>query len=1166
MGVLAQFQPPPAAVSDFTLYVDFNSAATSDCVPTQNGSPCGTTICTGQCAVPTCGAQGTPCHKIQDAINIANCTIGTNTAMEADIVVAAGTYPEKIFIYPNIHLIGAGRDVTTIDAKGLNRAAVIMSKQTCFGFARPGVDFSLTGFRIIHGSGDRIITSDSGGTQFFQMGGGGLLLFGEIDFTPWPVVTDCRIEDNTIANNTGLGAPDWNGAGVYVASGAPIISGNIIQRNTTTPPDLSGQDEALGWGAGIFALNFDCQPVITHNTIRNNVTVAQQGSGGGMYISGEAGTIVSNNYIVANSASIEGGGVYLYVAGASAYNNIVMGNIGAGAGGGFSTGTPIAHINLTNNTIVGNVLTVHTVPKGATFSSVGGGVYSSFILSQQAAPINNLTNNLIAQNDATSLGGGGGLYSFNAFATNDHNDFHGDLPNEILGDYTDAGVIGSNGNVSVNPVFVSAPVFWDHTNALGTSTTAVVFDSARYAVGNRIEYNDDGVSRQITSINSSTKTLTFTPALANKVCSNALNAACTTNADCLAPGTCNTATTVANRILANWGASTGVTEDLRLTAASPVLDAGTNTPLFGTVPSTDYSDLPRPADGDQNGSFITDIGAFEFRLPDGDGDGFPDENDCAPTVNSVWTAPSGVPAPLSISSSQVLSWVHIPQSNVYNVYSGTITAPFTYNPTCFLPEVPGLSASITSTTPPVGAAFYYLVGGVNSCGSGPIHTVATVNPPVACPPQNADTDGDTIQNLNDNCPTLANANQADPDHDTLGTVCDNCPSLYNPDQLDVNTNSIGDHCEDADSDTYPLVSDCNDTNPAVHPGATETCNGVDDNCVNGVDEGFDADLDGFTTCGGDCNDAVAAIHPGAPETCNGVDDNCVNGIDEGFDVDLDGFTTCGGDCNDAVAAIHPGATEICNGVDDNCAGGIDEGGDALCTDSDACTQDLCGGAGGCSHPPAGDGTPCSDGTACTQTDTCQSGVCTGGNPVICSAPDTCHDPGTCNPSSGICENAPSKPDGTSCEDGNACTAGDTCQSGSCQAGGLRDADADAHPDALCGGNDCNDANPLVWSPPSEVVNLTVTVSSPANPAWDSQSAASGPETVYDLSSGSFGPGAGLSFPTASCLMNGGTNSFSDARPDPAVGFAYWYLSRARNSCGTGTYGSVPRDTGIPACP
>ena len=1040
---VAGLQPPAAALSDFTFYADINSSATTNCTPTSTG-------CTGLCITPTCGTVSTPCHTIQQAINIANCNIGSNTALEADVLVAAGKYPERIFIYPSLHLFGAGRDVTTIDAKGLNRSAVIMAGGGGYGFNRPRVDFSISGFRIIHGSGDRIALTDGGGNTIYNMAGGGMLLYG--DGTGWPLVTDCRIEDNTLGNFTGLEAPDWMGAGIYIALGAPVISGNIIQRNTTTPPDLGGQDTALGWGAGIYSLNFDCRPLITHNIIRNNVTVAQEGDGGGMYVNGSAGTVLSNNLVVANSASVQGGGIQLYGAGTSAYNNVVMGNVGGIFGGGFNVGAQSLYANVTSNTIVGNVLSVQA---RAPFPA-GGGVYSGFIMSQQANPLVHLTNNLIAQNDVTSDGTGGGLYSYNAFPTNDHNDFFGDLgdngsgvlgPNEIRGDYTDADVIGSNGNVSLNPVFTNAPVFWDRTNAVGTSSTAVVYESSRYAVGNRIEYNDDGVSRQITSINGTSDTLTFTPALAYMVCSNAVNAVCLTSADCLSPGTCGTAKTQANRVLANWGSSTSVSEDLRLTISSPLRDSGTNTPLFGTVPSTDFDDLPRPADGDQNGSAITDIGAFEFRVRDSDGDGLPDGEDCAPLVNSAWMVPDQVPNPLAISSGQVLSWLRIPQSNVYNVYSGTVTSPFTYSPACLVPEVPGLSTSVNvGPAPGVGTAFYYLVGGVNACGSGPLHFDPTVQPSVACAAQNRDGDGDGVLDLNDTCPALSNPGQEDPEHDTVGSVCDNCPAaynrdqgdpdadgsgsacdncpgLYNPAQLDANSNGIGDDCEDADGDTYVLTVDCNDNN----------------------------------------------------------------------------------------AAIHPGAAEACNGYDDNCANGIDEGGDALCTDTNVCTQDVCAGLSGCQHPPVSDGTLCSDGNVCTQTDTCLSGVCEAGEP--------------------------------------------------------RDSDEDGHPDSLCGGDDCNDTNPLVWRAPNEVMNLAVTTEFPASLSWDSQAATSGSETTYDLVSGGVTPVPGMDFAASECLLSADpATAYTDGRPTPSIGYGFWYLARARNSCGVCTYGAVTRDSSIPPCP
>ncbi|MEK7257470.1 MAG: MopE-related protein, partial [Bacteroidota bacterium] len=104
----------------------------------------------------------------------------------------------------------------------------------------------------------------------------------------------------------------------------------------------------------------------------------------------------------------------------------------------------------------------------------------------------------------------------------------------------------------------------------------------------------------------------------------------------------------------------------------------------------------------------------------------------------------------------------------------------------------------------------------------------------------------------------------------------------------------------------------------------------------------DDDGDTFTENGGDCNDANPAIFPGATETCNGLDDDCDQQIDEGvlliFFQDSDGdnygnaaasiqacaapngYVANDDDCDDANSAINPAASEICNNVDDDCSG------------------------------------------------------------------------------------------------------------------------------------------------------------------------------------------------------------------------------------------------------
>jgi hypothetical protein len=81
---------------------------------------------------------------------------------------------------------------------------------------------------------------------------------------------------------------------------------------------------------------------------------------------------------------------------------------------------------------------------------------------------------------------------------------------------------------------------------------------------------------------------------------------------------------------------------------------------------------------------------------------------------------------------------------------------------------------------------------------------------------------------------------------------------------------------DGDGDGFDVGSDCNDADAAIFPGASEVCDLLDNNCSGAIDEGFDLDGDGFSTCNGDCNDNNAAIYIGA--SCNDNDPNTTNDL------------------------------------------------------------------------------------------------------------------------------------------------------------------------------------------------------------------------------------------------------------------------------------------------
>jgi MYXO-CTERM domain-containing protein len=301
-------------------------------------------------------------------------------------------------------------------------------------------------------------------------------------------------------------------------------------------------------------------------------------------------------------------------------------------------------------------------------------------------------------------------------------------------------------------------------------------------------------------------------------------------------------------------------------------------------------------------------------------------------------------------------------------------------------------------------------------------------------------------------------------------------------------------------------TDCNDASDAIHPGATEVCNGADDNCNGSVDEGVtstfyrDQDGDGYgnpaistAACAAptgyvvdatDCNDGAVSIHPGATEVCNGIDDNCAGGIDEGLptstfyqDHDGDGFgnpnvskVACNAeqagagyvtdhtDCDDTSADIHPGATEVCgNGKDDNCNGIVDTDAPSTSTfyrdvDGDGYGAATSGTTTACA-PPAGyvsNNTDCDDSNAAIHPGAAE--VCNGKDDNCAAGID--EELGSLTCGEGACKTTV-----TACVGGVPQTCTPVCP----------DAGPDATPDAAADVPVVNDVGtPVVDGPPPEV--------------------------------------------------------------------------------------------------